>query len=330
MAAAVSNAGALGSIGLGSVDAEGGRKAIRAVRAATAKPFNVNVFVHAPPPAPAASAARDAAWCAYLRPQFEKYGAAPPSTLKTVFGTFQTDADMLAMLLEEKPPVVSFHFGLPAPEAIAALKAYGAILFASATSLEEAKVCEAAGVDAIVAQGIEAGGHRGIFDPAAPDDQLPTASLVRLLSKSLSIPIIAAGGIMDGAGIAAALRLGASAAQLGTAFAVTTETAASAGHKAAILGEAGRHTRLVAAVSGRPARSAASNWTRMMDQMAKDGVEIAVYPNAYDLGKQLHAVASAKGDQGWGGFWAGQGAPLAREMGAAELVETLVKEMKEA
>ncbi|BEJ13000.1 hypothetical protein CspHIS471_0301740 [Cutaneotrichosporon sp. HIS471] len=326
MAVAVSNAGGLGSVGLGSGDAEAGRKVIRAIREGTDKPFNVNLFVHEPF---ISDPARDSAWCKYLAPEFDKYGVPAPSALKTLYGTLKTDKAMLAMLLEEKPPVVSFHFGLPPPEAIKALKNYGAVLLASATSLEEAKACEAAGVDAVVAQGYEAGGHRGIFDPNGPDDQLSTASLVSLLTKSIGVPVIAAGGIMDGAGINAYLGLGAAAAQLGTAFIDTTESAAPQAHRKA-LKEGGQHTRLVAAISGRPARSVESNWTRLLDQIAKDGVQIAGYPNAYDLAKQLHGAASAKGDQAWGPFWAGQGAPLARQMGAAELVETLLKEMKEA
>lgn len=334
MAAAVSNAGALGSIALGAIDAEGGRKAIRAVRAATSKPFNVNLFVHDAPPACASTATRDSAWAAYLAPEFERYGAAAPTALKTVYGTFKTDAAMLAMLLEERPPILSFHFGLPTPEAVRQLKAYGAILFASATSVAEARACQEAGMDAVVAQGWEAGGHRGVFDPQAADDQLGMATLVRLLARSdeLTIPVIAAGGIMDGGGVAAALSLGAAAAQMGTAFVATEESAASAAHKSALTGEPGKHTHLVAAISGRPARSVASNWTRLLDIMAQDGnaPEVACYPNAYDLGKQLHAAASAKGDNAWGPFWAGQGAPLAREMPAKDLVETLVKEMQAA
>lgn len=335
MAAAVSNAGALGSIALGTVDAEAGRKAINAVRAATSKPFNVNLFVHDPPPTGASTDARDAAWASYLAPEFARYGATAPTSLRAGYGTFKTDKTMLAMLVEEKPPIISFHFGLPPADAIAQLKETGAFLMASATSLDEALACQEAGMDAIVAQGYEAGGHRGIFDPSAPDDQLSTAALVHLLTKSekLTIPVIAAGGIMDGAGVAAALALGASAVQMGTAFVAADESAAPPAHKAALKGEPGRHTRLVAAISGRPARSVASNWTRLLDRMAQDGKganDIAVYPNAYDLGKQLHAAANAKGDTTWGAFWAGQGAPLAREMPAKDLVETLVKEMKEA
>lgn len=327
MAAAVSNAGALGSLGLGAFDAEMSREAIRAVKALTSKPFNVNLFVHEAPPT---SAARDAAWAAYLAPEFEKYGVSAPSTLKTVFGTFKADLDMLAMLLEEKPPIVSFHFGLPSSEAIAKLKAYGAILLASATSLDEARACQEAGIDAVIAQGWEAGGHRGAFDANAPDDQLATAALVRLLVRSdeITIPVIASGGIMDGSGIAAVLDLGAVAAQMGTAFVATDESAAPSAHKAALKTH-GYHTRLIATLSGRPARCVASNWTRLIDRIASDpnAPEIAAYPNAYDLCKQLHVAAMAKGDHTWGPFLAGQGAPLAREMPAKDLVEKLVEEM---
>ncbi|GMK57923.1 hypothetical protein CspeluHIS016_0407570 [Cutaneotrichosporon spelunceum] len=326
MAAAVSNAGALGSIGIGPVPVEVSRQMIRDIRKATDKPFNVNLFVHDPL---VPDTARDETWCKYLAAEFDKYGVPPPCALRTGYGTFKTDQAMLAMLLEEKPPVISFHFGLPPPEVIKALKGTGATLFASATSLEEAKACEAAGIDAVVAQGNEAGGHRGIFDPSGTDELLSTSELVSLLTKSIHIPVIAAGGIMDGAGINEQLRLGAVAAQLGTAFINTTESAAPPAHRKS-LKEGGQNTCLVAAISGRPARCVESNWTRLLDKLGQDGMQPAAYPNAYDLAVQLHKAASAKGDDSWGPFWAGAGAPNAREMGSAELIEQLLKEMKEA
>ena len=215
LAAAVSNAGALGSIAVGATDAAGARSLIARVRAATDRPFNVNVFVHAPPqPDPQ----RDAAWLTALAPRFQVFGVAPPTALRTIYTSFHADDTMLAALVEAAPAVVSFHFGLPMPERIAALKATGALLLASVTSLGEALAAKHAGIDAVVAQGVEAGGHRGVFDPSAPDEQLSTFVLTRLLVRELGLPVIAAGGLMDGAGIAAVLRLGAEAAQLGTAF----------------------------------------------------------------------------------------------------------------
>ena len=233
LAAAVSNAGALGSIGVGATTAEAAREMIRELRAATRFPFNVNVFCHQPADA---DAERETAWLSRLAPEFARYGATPPARLREIYQSFLTDDAMLAVLVEERPKVVSFHFGLPSRERTDALRAAGILLFATATNLEEGRAIASAGVDAVVAQGYEAGGHRGVFDPALADERLGTFPLTRLLVKNLNIPVIAAGGIIDGAGIAACLTLGASAAQLGTAFVACPESSADAGFRAALLG----------------------------------------------------------------------------------------------
>ncbi len=203
LAAAVSNAGGLGSIGVGAMNAQAARKAIRDTRELTARPFNVNVFCHRPA---IANAAVERQWLEWLAPVFQRYGAEPPANLSEIYTSFVADPAMLAVFLDEKPAVVSFHFGLPPADVIAKLRAAGIRLLASATNLDEAAQVANAGVDAIVAQGIEAGGHRGVFDPAARDDQLGTFALTRLLTREFDLPVIAAGGIMDGAGIAAAWR----------------------------------------------------------------------------------------------------------------------------
>lgn len=324
MAAAVSNAGGLGSIGVGPVDAETTRHMIAAVRAKTDHPFNVNVFCSRPA---VADSPREAAWLARLAPEFARYGATPPARLTEIYQSFLTDDAKLAVLVAERPAVVSFHFGLPALDRITALRAAGIVLFASATSLDEGKAVAAAGVDAVVAQGYEAGGHRGVFDPDARDDRLGTMALTRLLVKSLDVPVIAAGGIMDGAGIAAALALGATAAQLGTAFVVCPESAADAGHRAALLGPPAAHTVVTHAISGRPARCLANRITAL-GASAEPGA-IPDYPIAYDAAKALHAAAKAAGEFGYGPQWAGQGAPLARSLPAAELVARLWDEMQQ-
>ena len=165
MAAAVSNAGGLGSIGVGAVDSAGARRMIEDLKALTNKAFNVNVFVHQPaePDPP-----RERVWLEALAPIFQRFDAAPPATIGEIYTSFLADTAMQALLLEAKPAVVSFHFGLPPADVIASLKAAGIVLFSSATNLDEAGRAVAAGVDAIVAQGFEAGGHRGTFDPAAP------------------------------------------------------------------------------------------------------------------------------------------------------------------
>jgi nitronate monooxygenase len=318
LAAAVSNAGGLGSLGLGSVDAVKGRAMIEATAGLTNRAFNINLFCHRPPiPDPA----RDARWIEVLRPEFAKFDARPPTALREIYQSFVTDQPMLQMLLETRPKVVSFHFGLPPAATIKALKDAGIILFASATNLAEARAIQDIGIDAVVAQGYEAGGHRGIFDPDAPDTQLSMLALTELLVDRLHVPVIAAGGIMNGAGIAAALRLGAAAAQLGTAFIGCPESDADQGYRAALKSDAAQHTVMTKAISGRPARCLANRFA------AIDSSAITDYPMAYDAGKALNAAAKAKGEYGYGAQWAGQGAPLARFMPAAELVATLVREM---
>lgn len=325
MAAAVSNAGGLGSIGVGSIDAEATRQMIAAVRARTDRPFQVNVFCHRPA---IADAAREAAWLAQLAPEFARFGAKPPARLSEIYTSFLTDDAKLAVLVAQRPAVVSFHFGLPARERIEALRAAGIILFATATSLAEGRAIAAAGIDAVVAQGFEAGGHRGAFVPAEPDDRLGTMALTRLLVTKLDIPVIAAGGIMDGAGIAASLALGAVAAQLGTAFIACPESSADAGYRAALLGPPAEHTVMTAAISGRLARCLANRFTSLGSDVERG--TIPDYPIAYDAGKALHTAAKATGEFGYGAQWAGQGAPLARALPAAEMVGLLRSEMEEA
>ncbi len=320
MAAAVSNAGGLGSIAVGATDAAGAQAMIAATRAQTDRPFNVNVFVHA---TARADAAREAQWIAALRPVFARFDAEPPASLSTIYTSFADDDAMLDLLVTTAPPVVSFHFGVPAPDRIAALKHAGCTLMACATNLAEARTIAAAGIDMIVAQGWEAGGHRGSFDPAAPDDQLGTIALTRLLMAETPLPVIAAGGIMDGAGISAALSLGAIAAQLGTAFIACPESAADAAYRAALASDSAHHTVMTRAISGRPARCLANGFTRWDAEAARD---VPDYPRAYDAGKALNAAAKSSGDGSFGAHWAGQGAPLYRPLPAGILVELLWRE----
>jgi nitronate monooxygenase len=232
---------------------------------------------------------------------------------------------MLAALLADRPRVVSFHFGLPCAERIHTLRAAGIVLLASATNVAEGRAAVKAGVHAVVAQGFEAGGHRGVFDPDAQDDCLGTMALTRLLVRQLDVPVIAAGAIMDGAGIAAALRLGASAAQLGTAFIACTESDADAGYREALAGDAANHTVMTRAISGRPARCLQNLFTALGAGISPR--QIPSYPIAYDAGKALNAAAKAAHQAGYGAQWAGQGAPLARRLPAAELVAALAGEM---
>ena len=325
LAAAVSNAGALGSIGVGATDAESARRMIAAFRGHSERSLNVNVFCHRPA---RADGPVEAAWLEHLRPHFERFGAKPPSGLKEIYRSFVEDDAMLAALLSDKPRVVSFHFGLPPDERIRALRDAGIVLLASATSIAEGLAAVDAGVHAVVAQGYEAGGHRGVFDADADDDCLGTMALTRLLARRLEVPVIAAGGIMDGAGIAAALRLGASAAQLGTAFIVCPESDADTGYRRALASNAAYHTVMTRAISGRPARCLGNRFTELGAGVASH--QIPSYPIAYDAGKALNSAAKAAHEAGYGAQWAGQGAPLARELSAAELVSTLAEECRRA
>lgn len=325
MAAAVSNAGGMGSVGASASTPEQITKMIADIRALTDKPFNVNVFCHKPE---VANPAVEAAWLEHLKPAFAEFDAVPPSPLVSPYYTLVDNEAMLAALVAAAPPVVSFHFGLPSARAIAALKAAGIVLLASATTLAEALQVEAAGVDAIVAQGTEAGGHRGVFEPEHGDHGIGVFALTRLIAAKTSLPVIAAGGIMDGQGIAAALTLGAQAAQLGTAFILTPESSANAAYRETLKGPRALRTGLTAAISGRSARGMVNRF--FLEIGGKDAPTIPDYPLPYHAGKALVAAAVAKGNHDFSVQWAGQAAALARELPAAELVRVLVEETRAA
>lgn len=317
MAAAVSNVGGLGSIGVGATDAAGARAMIDAVRAGTDRAFNVNLFVHAPAQE---AADREAAWLQAMDPLFREFGAEPPRALRTIYRSFAEDDDMLAVLLAGPPAVVSMHFGLPDATRIAALKHAGCALVSTATSLAEAEAARAAGMDAVVAQGYEAGGHRGMFDPDAADERLGTLALTRLLVARAGLPVIAAGGLMDGRDVRAALDAGAIAAQLGTAFVSCPESAADDAYRTALRSATADGTVMTRALSGRPARCLRNRFTAWAGGVS---VPVPGYPRTYDAGKALATAAKARGEGGFGAQWAGQGAARSRSMPAAALVEVL-------
>ncbi|WP_412563492.1 NAD(P)H-dependent flavin oxidoreductase [Thalassobius sp. MITS945101] len=321
LAAEVCKAGGMGALGLGSVDAEGGRKAIRAARALGASCLNANFFCHQPT---AIDPAKAAAWLSALTPEFARFDATPPNELHEIYLSFVSDPARPEMLLEERPEVVSFHFGLPSTEVIAALKTAGITLFASATNIDEARACMHAGMDAIVVQGIEAGGHRGCFDPDAKDDAQSTLVLLAQIKPHTDLPLIAAGGLMDGADCARALQAGADMVQLGTAFILCPETSADAGYRAAMASDAADNTGFTRAISGRPARALPNAFTAWG---ATQQLESPGYPHTYDAGKALHAAAKAKGDHSYGAHWAGSGAGRARSLPAAQLMAALTAEI---
>ncbi|WP_448107538.1 NAD(P)H-dependent flavin oxidoreductase [Pseudomonas azerbaijanoccidentalis] len=320
LAAAVSNAGGLGAIGIGASNVEQARAMLRETAALTDKPFNVNLFCHEPA---VPDAERETQWLNFLAPFFAEFDAAAPASLREIYTSFVEDTDMLHMLLEEKPAVVSFHFGLPPQPAIDALKDAGIVLLCSVTNLAEAQAAERAGVHALVAQGYEAGGHRGVFDPQQ-DSEMGTFALVRVLTEACGLPVIAAGGIMDGAGINAVMQLGASAAQLGTAFILCPESSANNAYREALKGPRAHQTQVTSVISGRPARGMVN---RNFTSLEANAPTLPDYPIAYDANKALNAAAAGKANTDFAVQWAGQGAPLVREMPAAALVKLLAAEM---
>ncbi len=321
LAAAVSNAGALGSISVGASTPQAAKTMIAETRALTDKPFNVNVFCHRPA---TSDTERERLWIQYLTPFFKEFNAGPPSTLNEIYRAFGSDSDMLQVLVDEHPAVVSFHFGLPPQGHIDALKDAGVFLIATATTVEEGARIQAAGIDGIVAQGLEAGGHRGMFNPELGDPGLLTLELVQALKAEVDLPLIAAGGIMNGADISRALALGADAAQLGTAFILCPESSANEAYRGRLRRVKPGETQITAAISGRPARGIINRMHRQVG--ASTAPRLPDYPIAYDAAKALHRAASAAGCDDFAAHWAGQGASLAREMPAGELIKYLMLE----
>src|SRR4051794_27100771 len=238
LAVAVSNAGGLGSLPGALLCPDALRQELAAIRARTVKPYNVNFFCHAPP---SPNAEREAAWRARLAPYYEELGV-DVSTIAAGGGRLPFGPEVADVLAEFRPAVVSFHFGLPSPELLARVRGWGAKVLSSATTVDEARWLEARGVDAIIAQGFEAGGHRGMFLSVDLTTQVGTLALVPQIVNAVTTPVIAAGGIADAKGVAAALALGAAGVQVGTAYLLCPEATTSAVHRAALKREAARHT----------------------------------------------------------------------------------------
>ena len=323
LAAAVSEAGGMGSLGLGASNTEQARQLVAQTQALTGKAINANLFCHQNGKS---NPALEAAWLEYLAPEFARFGAPAPSQLHSPYASAVGNAPLQAMLLELLPAVVSFHFGLPESAWIAQLHTAGVVTMATATSLDEALQIEQAGVQVIVAQGMEAGGHRGCFEPAR-DELMSTLALLQVLAPRVQRPIVAAGAIMDGNGIAAALQIGACAAQMGTAFILCPESAASPAYRADLQSPNALHTGITAAISGRPARGIFKRLHAL--GLAYDG-QLPDYPITYDAGKALHQAAAQHGNADYAAHWAGQGAPLARALPAAQLMQVLTQELEQA
>jgi nitronate monooxygenase len=320
--AAVSEAGAFGFIGAAYLTPPQILEAARAVRARTERPFGVSLF--APFRAPEAPKDPRVA-LARLAPYYAELGLAPPE-----IPALKPDAfpEQFAAALESAASVFSFTFGLVPADAIAAIKKRGMFLMGTATNVEEAITLERAGVDAIVAQGSEAGGHRGTFGEPFEAGMIGTVALVPQVADAVTVPVVASGGIMDGRGIAAALALGASAVQMGTAFLTCDEAGIPPAYKDAILTAYENATRLTRAFSGRPARGIANRFMTEMEA-AGTGDHILPFPLQNTLTRPLRTAAAKQARPEYLSLWAGQGLRLARRQSASELVARLARETME-
>ncbi|MER6180841.1 nitronate monooxygenase [Streptomyces sp. NPDC001652] len=336
LAAAVSDAGGLGFLAAGYKTADGLYQEIKQLRGLTGRPFGVNLFMPQPEYPGASTGSTGAA------------GAAPPvaaavevyahqlsgeaSWYETELGDPDSGRDdgydaKLAVLLDNPVPVVSFHFGVPSSEVLESLRRAGTFTLVTATTAEEALAVQRAGADAVIAQGVEAGGHQGTHRDIPENDGtgIGLLSLVGQIRETVGIPVVAAGGIMRGSQIAAVLAAGAAAAQLGTAFLATTESGAAPVHKQALTNPLFVRTELTRAFSGRPARGLVNRFLREHGRYAP-----AAYPEIHHLTSPLRkAAAKAKDAQGMA-LWAGQGHRMARELPAGRLVEVLVAELADA
>lgn len=323
LAIAVAEAGGLGSLPTALLAPDQVRGELEKFRRHTTRPINLNFFCHAPP---AADPAREAAWRARLAPYYRELGLDPDAPVKAASRAPFDDA--LCRLVEDlRPEVVSFHFGLPEPALLARVRATGAVILSSATTVEEARWLEARGCDAIIAQGAEAGGHRGMFlggDPlAACAGQPGTMALVPQVADAVKVPVIAAGGIADARGIVAAFALGAAAVQIGTAYLFCPEARISGPHRAALRQARDDATALTNVFTGRPARGLVNRAVRELGPLTPDA---PAFPLAGSALAPLRARAEAQGSGEFGPLWAGQAAPLGRELPAAELTRALAAE----
>jgi nitronate monooxygenase len=318
LAVNVSRAGALGSLPCAMLGVEAMTQELAAIRAGTDAPCNVNFFCHVEP---TPNAAKEAAWRQALAPYFREHGiepdAIPAGATRAPFTAAAADA-----LEEFRPRVVSFHFGLPAPELVARVKRWGSTVVASATTVDEARWLEMHGADAIVAQGAEAGGHRGMFLTTDAGTQIGTFALVPQIVKAVRVPVIAAGGIAGADGVAAALTLGAAGVQVGTAYLLCPEATTGAVHRAALKSDAARETALTNLFTGRPARGIVN---RLMRELGPISSLAPAFPLAAAAIAPLRASAEAHGRGDFSPLWAGQNVSGCREAPAGELTRALAE-----
>jgi len=313
---AVCNAGGLGSLPCAMLTADALRAELQAIVAQTHKPFNVNFFCHTPP---AADAQKTARWLAELSPYYDACGINPQAVAAGP-GRAPFSSETADVLDEFRPAVVSFHFGLPEPQLLARVKAWGSKILASATTVEEALWLEAHGADAVIAQGLEAGGHRSMFLTQELTTQVGTFALLPQIVRAVRVPVVAAGGIADAQGVAAALALGASAVQVGTAYLLCPECSTSGLHRAALKSEAARHTALTNLFTGAPARGIVN---RLMRELGPMSTTVPAFPLATAAITPLRLQAEACGSDDFSPLWCGQNASACQEIPAADVTRKL-------
>lgn len=316
LAIAVGEAGALGSLPGASLTPQVLRDEVKAMRSRGARAVNLNFFSHTQPEA---DSAREQAWREALRPYYDEFGI-DPASIPSGPGRLPFGEEAVAVVEELRPEVVSFHFGLPPEALLERVRHTGAQVWSTATTVEEARWLEAAGVDAVIAQGLEAGGHRGMFLTDDLTTQLGTMALVPQVAAAIRKPVIAAGGIACAAGVEAALRLGAAAVQLGTVFLLCPEVTTSAMHREALASESARHTALTNLFSGRPARGIVNRLMRDLGPLSKLP---PAFPGAVNALAPLRAAAEKRGSGDFSPLWSGQNAQGARNEPAADIVRAL-------
>lgn len=318
LAVAVSEAGGLGSLPAATLSLETLRAELSALREQTRRPFNVNFFCHAEP---VPDAAREAAWRDRLRPCYSQLGIAPDAIVAGAARRPFNDA-IAELVAAFAPPVVSFHFGLPVPELLQRVKAWGAKVLSSATTVAEARWLEENGADVIIAQGLEAGGHRGLFLTEDLDSQLGTFALVPQIVRAVDHPVIAAGGIVDAATARAAMALGASGVQAGTAYLLCPEATTGEVHRRMLASDAASQTALTNLFSGRPARGIVNRFMR--EQGPVDPVA-PPFPLAVAAVAPLRARSESEGSPDFAQMWCGQNASACRPLPAAEITRELAR-----
>lgn len=316
LAIAVSNAGGLGSLPCAMLTPDAMRAELQAITAATSKPYNVNFFCHRPP---TPDAEREAQWRKLLAPYYAELGL-DPASIPAGPSRVPFNDDAADVLDEFRPRVVSFHFGLPSRELLGRVKRWGAKILSSATTLDEARYLEANGVHAVIAQGFEAGGHRGMFLSNDVHTQVGTMALTWQITKVVKVPVIAAGGIGDAMGLTASMVLGAAGAQIGTAYLLCPEATTSAVHRAALQTEAARVTALTNLFTGRPARGIVNRLMRELGPMSRT---VPDFPLAADAILPLRSQAESEARGDFSGLWAGQNVFACREVPAATLTREL-------